>query len=639
MKFISSHILFFLFFLLFNVLPAGFGAGRSIAADINATIVDGNMDVYQHILDKIGARKDKDDNLLMEEMFARKIISLLKSGQDMKIVLPAPGNMAGYSGLFLKYVEWSAMNSELRTDIHEAEERLKVLKNQIGLSEKGDKGLRGLQLQYAFYYKGIQLYRKRAEALDKAMKQAPSIFVKALALIDFDISQIDSRFKAVDADLKKGELKIYKLKIERDRLDLLGRPDAASRVDTSIAGLQTKRQALLRKKLEWLFLKFSHHLKKKDKRVFVAGQTILNVAGSMKNGTVLKQDLTVLLQNMERLVLGTARTLHGLTVQEIKALASQLWHTINKPFMTIAKTPVSVLKILMFLLVITAGLLSGRFFKSNIRKFALKNQKVNTSTLTLISNLGYYTIIIAGFFFALNVLGINLSSIALVAGALSVGIGFGLQNIVSNFVSGIILLFERSVKIGDFIEFSSDLRGVVKDIKMRSITINTNSNIDVIVPNQDLIQNRVINWTMNDEIRRFEIPFGVAYGTNPQKVTDVVLKAVENSGFTEVYISARGGVKVIMTGLGDSSIEFMLFIWIKGAWILHPRSTASKFLILIYNALRENGIEIPFPQRDLHIRSVEAELPVRVETGEEGLQAVETTETTEEQTDAEGKKS
>jgi small-conductance mechanosensitive channel len=145
---------------------------------------------------------------------------------------------------------------------------------------------------------------------------------------------------------------------------------------------------------------------------------------------------------------------------------------------------------------------------------------------------------------------------------------------------------------------------------MRSLTITTNANIDIIVPNQELIQNRVINWTMNDKIRRFEIPFSVAYGTEPNRVISVVLEAVGRSGFEDILTTRDRQTQVIMTGMGDSGVDYTLFVWIKGPKTLTPKRTTSRFLILIYNALYEAGIEIPFPQRDLHIRSVTAPLPV-----------------------------
>jgi potassium efflux system protein len=142
---------------------------------------------------------------------------------------------------------------------------------------------------------------------------------------------------------------------------------------------------------------------------------------------------------------------------------------------------------------------------------------------------------------------------------------------------------------------------------MRSTVISTNTNVDVIVPNQNFIQNIVINWTMNDKVKRFDIPFGVAYGTKPEKVIAVISDAVEKSGFNDVYNTPRRHTRVVMTGMGNSSVDFELFVWILGEEVLYPKRTISRFLIVIYNALYESGIEIPFPQQDLHIRSVDNE--------------------------------
>ncbi len=608
MKDFSIRISAYLF-ILFCII-GGFGAGLCEGADLNATIVNGDAEVYKRLLSQISLAKKKDERIIMQEMLAKKLIDLSGNTTQREIVINVPANPDQYGRLFLQYLDWSSERSALSQNIQEAGERLKVLKRQIALLPKDDKDLLSLELQYAFYKKGLKIYRKRAKALYEAMQKVPEIFVKALKTMDFARENIASHQKSLDEDLEKIELGIYKLKIERDRLSLLGRQGAVDKSEAAISALEEKRQGLLRQKLEWAFLDYSHLLKIKDKKVFAKGQAILDIAKSVKDGAPLEQDLSALLARMDSLVLGKARTIHGLTLEEFKDLANHFWKSINTSFVTIGQTPVSILKIVVFCLVIIAGFLVGRFYKVNIKQLSLKNRSLTPSTLTLISNLGYYIIIISSFFLALNVLGIDLSSIALVAGALSVGIGFGLQNMVSNFVSGVILLFERSIKIGDFIELDSSLRGRVRDIRMRSITITTNSNIDVIVPNQDLIQNRVINWTMNDDIRRFEIPFGVAYGTDPQRVMELVTEAVENSEISHIYSSHRRKTRVIMTDMGDSSLDFMLFVWIKGADILRPRTTASRFLVLIYDTLEKNDIEIPFPQRDLHIRSLETDIPV-----------------------------
>ena len=294
--------------------------------------------------------------------------------------------------------------------------------------------------------------------------------------------------------------------------------------------------------------------------------------------------------------------------QHIQSFLSLVWDKINATLFVVNEAPVSLVKILVAMVIFGLGVFVGGYYKVHITKLLQRSHTMTVSTRTLLANIGYYIILTFSIIFTLNFLGINLSSIAFIAGALSVGIGFGLQNIVSNFISGIILMFERTIKIGDYIELSGDLRGIVSDIRMRSTTVTTNSNIDIIVPNQSFIENNVINWTMNDQIRRFDIPFGVAYGTDPQTVIDVITQAVANSGFKDIYISSERRTRVVMTGMGASSVDFELLVWLSGDESLSPKSTVSRFMILIYNALYENNIQIPFPQMDLHVK----ELPQRM---------------------------
>ena len=170
------------------------------------------------------------------------------------------------------------------------------------------------------------------------------------------------------------------------------------------------------------------------------------------------------------------------------------------------------------------------------------------------------------------------------------------------------MMFERNIKIGDYTELSDELRGKISDIRMCSTTITTNDNIDLVIPNKELIEYRVINWIMNDKIKRFRVPFGVAYGTDVEKVIEVVTEAIKSSGFKDLYITKQRPIKVVMIQMGASSLDFELFVWVKGESVLYPRGTTSEFLITIYKALNENGIEIPFPQQDLHIRSISQDI-------------------------------
>lgn len=287
--------------------------------------------------------------------------------------------------------------------------------------------------------------------------------------------------------------------------------------------------------------------------------------------------------------------------QNMQSFASLIWEKFNSTLFMINEVPVSFFKLLVALFIFALGIFAAGHYKIQISKLTQRSASMTVSTRTLIANIGYYLIVIFSTFLTLNFIGINLSSIALIAGALSVGIGFGLQNIVSNFISGIILMFERSIKIGDYVELSSDLKGRVSDIRMRSTTVTTNNNIDIIVPNQSFIENNVINWTMNDELRRFDIPFSVAYGSDPQFVIDVITEAVKNSGFEDIYTSEKRHTRVVMIGMGASSLDFELLIWLVGGESLFPKRSISRFMILIYNTLNAHNISIPFPQMDVHI--------------------------------------
>lgn len=198
-------------------------------------------------------------------------------------------------------------------------------------------------------------------------------------------------------------------------------------------------------------------------------------------------------------------------------------------------------------------------------------------------------------------MGIDLSTITLLAGALGVGIGFGLQNITNNFVSGIIILFERPIKVGDRIQVEDIIGDVVK-ISLRATTVVTNENISVIVPNSEFISTRVINWSHNDRNVRFNVPVGVSYKEDPQKIKEVLLSVASDNRF----VLKNPEPDVIFVEFGDSSLNFVLRIW-TSEMIQKPKILISEIYFEIFKRFRENKIEIPFPQRDLHIKTPEVD--------------------------------
>ena len=214
-----------------------------------------------------------------------------------------------------------------------------------------------------------------------------------------------------------------------------------------------------------------------------------------------------------------------------------------------------------------------------------------------ITRLSHYAIVVVGVMIAATAAGLDFSRINLIVGALGVGIGFGLQNIVNNFVSGLILLFERPIRVGDKVQIGQT-SGVVKDIGMRASVVRTWEGAEVIVPNANLISAEVINWTLSDERRRVDIPVGVAYGTDPGTVLGLLLSVAQHH--PDVLNDPEPAA--LFLGFGDSSLDFELRAWTCADFV----RVGSELRVAISAALAEAGIEIPFPQRDLHLRSVDS---------------------------------
>ncbi len=208
-----------------------------------------------------------------------------------------------------------------------------------------------------------------------------------------------------------------------------------------------------------------------------------------------------------------------------------------------------------------------------------------------------------GLLVGLHVLGIDLSSIALFTGALGIGLGLGFQTIVKNFASGLILLIERPVKVGDRVEVDN-LLGDITHIGSRGTWIRTNENVMIIVPNSEFIDGRVTNWTANDRNVRINVPLGVSYGSDPEHVRSVLAQVAQE----HPDVLNEPPSDVIFKGFGDSSLDFELRVW-TARQVTTPKIIASDLYFKIFAAFKQEGIEIPFPQRDLHLRSVANSIP------------------------------
>lgn len=278
----------------------------------------------------------------------------------------------------------------------------------------------------------------------------------------------------------------------------------------------------------------------------------------------------------------------------------------------IGRTPVTLGGLAAGAFIIVAGILLARLAGAGIARLRGRVHS-GASALYIVQKLVTYGLVIFAITAGLSTVGLNLSSLAVFAGALGVGVGLGLQGIVREFVSGLVLIFDRVLNVGDYVELEDGRRGLVQSIGPRAVWVRTNDNVDVIIPNSKFIDGPVINWTLNGQSRRIHIPFSVAYGSDRQKVRDVVLAAARGVAFTLPESDDRRS-QVWLVGFGESGLKFELVVWPTLDAAKRPAAMHAAYTWAIADALECAEIEVPFPQMDVRVRSL---------FGEEGLRAMD----------------
>jgi small-conductance mechanosensitive channel len=282
------------------------------------------------------------------------------------------------------------------------------------------------------------------------------------------------------------------------------------------------------------------------------------------------------------------------TLLEIKDQIAQL---LNTALFELGETPITLWTLIYGLVLIALFVyLVGRLRRWIVRKLLVRvGMDVGAREAT--GAIIHYTLLVVGFIIILQTIGIDLTILNVLAGTLGIGLGFGLQNIVNNFVSGLIILFERPIKVGDRIEVG-DVHGRVTRIGARSATILTNDNIAIIVPNLKFITDNVINWSHSDEQVRFRVPVTVAADSDLGLVQRLLLEAARED--PDILDDPGPGVRLL--GFGENGLKFELRAWSHS--LIHRRGyLVSKLNLAIAEKFAAHGIEIPNPQRDIHIRS------------------------------------
>jgi len=280
------------------------------------------------------------------------------------------------------------------------------------------------------------------------------------------------------------------------------------------------------------------------------------------------------------------------------------------PVATAATTTISLLEVLVTLVIFFLTYVAAKNVPGLLEITILNRINLGTGASFAFTTAVRYLIVLIGIIWAFGNIGITWSKVQWIAAAVTLGIGFGLQEVFANFVAGLILLFERPIRIGDMVSIG-DINGRVSKIKIRATTILQFNNRELIVPNKEFITGQLINWTLSDNVMRTEIPVGIAYGSDTEQAKQLLLQcAKENSRVLDTPES-----DVIFQAFGASSLDFQLRVYVAGSDHLIP--VQSELHFAVDKAFREADIEIAFPQQDIHIRSVDSAIPLKLDAKEE----------------------
>jgi len=267
---------------------------------------------------------------------------------------------------------------------------------------------------------------------------------------------------------------------------------------------------------------------------------------------------------------------------------------LSYPVFQVAQIDISIRSLMTFIVVNVVFIKGATLLKTLLLTKVLARTRLEKGTQYSLARITQYSLLIIGMIIAFQFIGIDLSGLFVFFGFLSVGIGFGLQNITSNFISGLILLFEQHIKVGDRVTVG-ETEGDVTEINIRSTTVRSLNNIAIIVPNSEFISGTVVNWSHGDPKVRLDIPIGVSYDSD----LDLVLRSLREVAEENREVLTAPAPEVLFEAFGDSSWDMNLRVWIKDP--KRNRKVHSDLNCAIVHKFRENKIEIPFPQRDLHI--------------------------------------
>lgn len=580
-----------------------FGFLALYGADVDQTLYESN-DLVSEYEQRISQRAhlEQTPQVQYEVKLLHKLIELQKN--PLVFQLPHLGDASksekSYIDALFAYAKALNNQTESTTRIGQLTKNLEYLEGEIThISETKKSELMSLQLQYAMYKISQKMLQKAVEMFEAKQPELFNVLLEAKQNVSFDGNNSRLGLEKLQGQIEEMKSKQRLLMIDLDKYTIENNQEKIEESQKTLDGITAQKDELYLQKFRFLIVEVLQALKQNDTVVFEKYKQLEKIRISDQLNMSIRGVLKEMISNQ----MGMTQTTISTTKESFIDLLQYGWKMINTPLFVYQEKEISTFSFLKVILIFVIGFIVRWIYKFKLlysRKFI---RAVSSSNRTILTNLGSYVIFIITFLVALNSIGLDLSSFAMIAGALSVGIGFGLQNIVSNFISGIILMFEKSIRVGDLVEIDQTLQGTISKIDMRSTIVNTPDNIDVIIPNSSFIANNVINYTYGDRTRRLHVPFGVAYGTPVERVKQVVLEALEKSALRYLRSDEEKQPEVWMSTMNASSVDYELLVWIEATNDKTRKPPRMKdFLELIYTALYTQGIEIPYPQLDVRLK-------------------------------------
>jgi potassium efflux system protein len=587
-----------------------------ISAEIDIKLFEGNnqQEYYQEIkkgIQKVSAKELRSKVIIQEEILL--LSKLEEAGQqkiqiekyDYKVLI----KKTIYSDEYHKVLTAAALIQNKQDQntkrISDLQSKLLALKQSIEkITEKQKTKLLSYQLEFAYYKIQQKNLQRKVELLKTDREELVNALLGSIDRLHCNEKDLNKNVELLDIKIQSYLKEKILLKLEEEK-GLIEENVKIGEIFEKLKSIDIKYQNALAKKISLKIQQIPCMLTiEKDKQFYnyisELETPISNITDN--NEKSLFEEQIHILKGISKSKFGATKQFLGATKQESKEVFLSVYKFLTEPIFIFNERSISLFSLFKAIVLVILGFTTGVFYKRWIIRISRRWTDLSMMSIRLASNIGYYLIVLIFLMIAISSLGIDMSSISLIAGALSIGIGFGLQTVVSNLIAGIILMFERTIRIGDAIEIDNTTSGVVTDIRIRSTTIRTFDNIDIVVPNSTFIQNNVVNWTMEDKARRQHIPFSVAYDTEVEDVNNAILNALKDSDLFYIQNDSDRAPSIRMTMMNSSSVDFELLVWVEWDSKFKKISYKSDYLILIYNALRANNIKIPFPQLDLYIK-------------------------------------